>query len=392
VSSLGNLVFNLTVQAKVTSFYILQSASMHRFILPLFICIALALGCSSCLIGRFAWYNFSGITDYKIFPSRPLPASPTPFHFHQASGASRLGNARTLIDSLTTHTPTVALLIIRHDTLLYEGYFRNYQASSTVASFSVAKSFTSALIGIAISEGKIKSVEDKLVDYVPELKYTPGFERITLLHLLQMTSGIKSSEGYYSPFSMAAKTYYGRNLRTIIAHLKIAYAPGTRFSYQSINTQLLGLVLERATKQHITDYLKEKIWIPMGAEFEGSWSIDKKKNGLEKTFCCLNLKARDYAKFGRLYLHKGNWNGQQLVPASWVETSTRIDTTQGSAWYYQYQWWITHPKEANFTANGLHGQFIYVNPRRNLVIVRLGKSTGKGMNWHRTFERLASYF
>jgi len=363
------------------------------FLRKTLLCIAVVLLCSSCLVGRFAWYNFSNITDHRIFPSRPLPASAAPFRFTdaQAMGSEKLQNVNiSTLDSLLTHTPTVAFLIIRNDSLLFEKYYRNYEQSSTVASFSMAKSYTSALIGIAIHEGHIKSVNDRITDYLPELKNKKNFDKVTIRHLLQMTSGIRTNENYYSPFGTAAKIYYGRHLRRYIARLKMDHEPGTRFAYRSMNTQLLGLILQRATRQTVTDYFREKLWQPMGMEYDASWSIDKKKDGLEKTFCCINAKARDFAKFGRLYLQKGNWNGRSLVPARWVDESTRIDTTAGSVWYNQYQWWLTNKKQRNFMADGLHGQYIYVNPRKNLIIVRLGKQPGKGVTWHKVFEQLAA--
>ncbi len=364
---------------------------------PVFYRILLFLGvglvCSSCLVGRFVWYNFSGITDYKIFPSRSLPASTTPFRFTEVPDQSQaaLRNINLpYLDSLLIHTPTVAFLIIRNDSLLFEKYYHNYTQQSTVASFSMAKSYTSALIGIALQEGHIRSIDDSITAYIPELASRKGFNQITVRHLLQMTSGIRSSESYVLPFSSASKLYYGRKLRSYLSHLKIAYAPGTRFAYASINTQLLGLIVERATKKTVTDYMNEKIWKHLGMEYDASWSIDKKNNGLEKTFCCINAKARDFAKFGRLYLHKGSWNGQQLVPATWVETCTRIDTTAGAAWYYHYQWWHTTKRQNNLLANGFHGQYIYVNFSKNLVIVRLGKNPGKNVSWARVFEQLAA--
>ncbi|MDJ1499756.1 serine hydrolase [Xanthocytophaga agilis] len=363
-----------------------------RNIVKSLLLVIIFFNCTSCLVGRFVWYNFSNITDYKIFPSRPLPASPTPFHFIEAQHLSQKTfqhmKLQTL-DSLLENTPTVAFLIIRNDSILFEKYYRAYEKNSTVASFSMAKSYTSALIGIAISEGHIHSVNDKIIAYIPEFKDKKDFDKVTIRHLLQMTSGIKANESYYSPFGMAAKIYYGRNLRKYISRLKMDYEPGTQFAYRSINTQLLGLILERATHKNVTEYMNEKLWQPIGMEYDATWSIDKKKNGLEKTFCCINAKARDFAKFGRLYLHKGNWNGKQLIPAKWVEESTQIDTTQGSVPYYQYQWWFTNTKKGNFEANGFHGQYIYVNPSKNLIIVRLGKQPGKNVRWEQVFEQLA---
>lgn len=352
------------------------------------ILVVMMITLQSCLVGRFAWYNFSNITDYKIFPSRLLNKSTEPFRFTEAIKKERVGRARVYkIDSMAAANNSVAFLIIRNDSLVFERYYQSYEASSTVASFSMAKSYTSALIGAAIADGDIKSVEEPITNYVTELKSKKGFNDIKIKHLLQMTSGIKSSESYYNPLGQAAKLYYGRNLRGYLTRLKTDYAPGTKFEYRSVNTQLLGLIVERATKKNVTDYMNEKIWGYLGAEYEATWSIDKKNNGLEKTFCCINARARDFAKFGRLYLNHGNWNGQQLLPKQWIEESTTSDKKEGAVDYYGYQWWIS---EKGFYADGFHGQFVYVNRAKNLIIVRLGKSEGK-MPWPSFFDQLAEY-
>ena len=158
--------------------------------------------------------------------------------------------------------------------------------------------------------------------------------------------------------------------------MKLEIEPGDRFAYSSGSTQLLGLVLERALKNKtISSYLEEKIWQPLEMEFDASWSLDRKKNGLEKTFCCINARARDYAKIGRLYLNKGKWNDKQIVSENWVAQSTKIDTTNNSSLRYQYQWWLPS-QTGDFAAQGILGQYIYVNPEKNLIIVRLGKGVG----------------
>ena len=348
----------------------------------------LALLMQSCLVGRFVWYNFSNITDHKIFPSRPLVKSEAPFRFAEAPKKERIGKARVAkIDSMVAANNSVAFLIIRNDSILMERYYQQYDASSTVASFSMAKSYTSALIGAALSEGFIKSVEEPITNYLTELRGRKGFDQVSIRHLLQNTSGIKSSENYYNPLGQAAKLYYGRNLRGYLSRLKTDYAPGTKFAYRSVNTQLLGLIVERATKKNVTEYMNEKIWSYLGAEFGATWSIDKNKNGLEKTFCCINAKARDFAKFGRLYLNEGQWNGKQLLPKQWITESTTSIQKEGAVGYYGYQWWIS---QKGFYADGLHGQFIYVNRAKNLIIVRLGKSEGK-MPWPNFFDELSEY-
>jgi CubicO group peptidase (beta-lactamase class C family) len=254
----------------------------------------------------------------------------------------------------------------------------------------MAKSVTSILIGSAIDEGLIKSVDEPITNYIPELAKN-GFNKVTIKHLLQMTSGIKFNESYVNPFGDAASFYYGLNLRKEIGKMKLKTEPGKQFDYVSGNTQLLGLVLERSLKDKtITQFLQEKIWTPLGMEYDASWSIDRKKNGLEKTFCCLNARARDFAKIGRLYKNKGNWNGKQIVSQRWVEESTRLDTSEGSVNFYQYQWWLPTPNE-DFMAEGILGQFVYVNPTKDLIIVRLGKKEGKA-DWWSIFTSLAKAY
>src|SRR5690606_16489947 len=242
---------------------------------------------------------------------------------------------------------------------------------SIVPSFSMAKSVTSMLIGCAIADGLIGSVHDPVSRYIPEMAKN-GFNKVTIEHLLQMTSGLKFNEGYYNPFGEVATFYYGRGLEKATTRLKLEAEPGTRFNYVSGNTQILGLVLDRVLgNKTITEYLNEKIWQPIGMEYDASWSIDRKKDGIEKTFCCLNARARDFAKLGRLYLNDGNWQGKQLVPADWVRQSTRVDSSGASNKHYQYQWWLP-TLDGDFLAQGILGQYVYVNPSKNLVIVRLG--------------------
>jgi CubicO group peptidase (beta-lactamase class C family) len=350
----------------------------------------------SCQVSRFIVYNFAGIKDYKIFPSRTLKNDSIIFYFSQ-SKTEKIPELKTKskdknisFEDYLEINKTVAFLIIQNDTIKYEKYFNGYNKTSITTSFSAAKSIVSILIGCAIDDGLIKSVDEPIINYIPELKNN-NLSNVTIKHLLQMTSGIKFNESYFNPIGDASIFYYGRNLRRSISHMKGKSAPGEKFEYISGNTQLLGLILERALKtKTVTQYFQEKLWIPLGMEYEGSWSIDKNNNGLEKTFCCINARANDFAKIGRLYLNKGNWNGKQIVSESWVNESTKIDTTNGSKWYYQYQWWITN-KTGNFMANGFLGQFIYVCPSKNLIIVRMGKKEGK-IEWWRFLNSIADKY
>lgn len=359
------------------------------------VAIMLITTLDSCKVGRFVVYNFAGIKDYKIFPARNIEKGATTFYF-STTEKGRTPKQLSIegksypFEEYAGDNNTVAFLIIQNDTIQYEKYWEPYDETSIVASFSMAKSVTSILIGCAIDEKRIQSVDEPVTNYIPELKEN-GFDQVTIKHLLQMTSGLKYNEGYFNPFGNVATFYYGTNLRKAIEKLKLDKVPGTEFDYVSGNTQILGLILERALKdQTISDYLQEKLWKPLDMEFDATWSIDRKKNGLEKTFCCINARARDYAKIGRLYLNKGNWNGQQIVSKDWVAESTKLDTTDGSAWYYQYQWWLP-TKTGDFMAQGILGQYIYVHPEKNLIIVRLGKNEGKA-DWWTILARLGSAY
>jgi CubicO group peptidase (beta-lactamase class C family) len=346
---------------------------------------------TSCQVGRFVYYNFADIKDHQKFPSRALTADTLHYHFQTTHTGKFPAEINGIpIDQYLERNSTVAFLIIKNDTIQYEKYFKGYDKQSIVPSFSMAKSVTSILIGCAIDEGYIHSVDDPVTDYIPELAKN-GFEKVTIKHLLQMTSGIKFNESYINPFGDAASFYYGLNLRKQIEKMKLKSEPGETFEYVSGSPQLLGLILERSLKgQTITSYLQEKLWSPLGMEYDASWSLDRKENGLEKTFCCLNARARDFAKIGRLYQNKGNWNGQQIVSEQWVEESTKLDTTNGSADYYQYQWWLPTPNE-DFMAEGILGQFVYVHPSKDLIIVRLGKKLA-GEDWWNVFTSIAKTY
>ena len=344
---------------------------------------------SSCRIGRSIYYNTANITDYTIFPNREIKNDSTRiFYFKNGLKKNFISEIPDGIsfEKKLKKNKTVAFLVIHNDTIKYEKYFNKYNRESIVASFSMAKSFTSFLIGCAIDDGYINSVKDPVTRYIPELKEN-GFHQVTVENLLQMTSGLNFNESYFNPFGHAAAFYYGKNLEKSSLKLKLKNKPGESATYMSGNTQLLGLILHRALKgKTISKYLEEKLWSKIGMEFDTSWSLDKKEKGIEKTFCCLNARAIDFAKFGRLYLKKGNWNGKQIVSKDWVEKSIERDTLNGSSGNYQYQWWIPN-KKGDFMAKGILGQFVFVSPSENLVIVRLGKRKGT-LNWTKTFEKI----
>ncbi|MEO7080456.1 MAG: serine hydrolase [Flavobacteriales bacterium] len=371
---------------------------LHSRLRPALLLLACLL-LSGCKVGRFFIYNFADTNDHRKFPSRELPASPAPVHYAEAAKeknpktVGKKGEDIPLEDFLKDHK-TVAFLVIQRDTIVYERYFKGYDPSRIHTSFSMAKSVISMLIGCAIEDGMITGVDQLVTDFIPELREN-GFDKVTVEQLLQMTSGLKFNESYFNPFGDAATFYYGRRLYKSMARMKLKAEPGTHFEYQSGSSQLLGLVVERALRnandpRTITEYLNDKLWSPLGMEYPASWSIDQKKGGIEKTFCCINAPARDFAKLGSLYLHKGNWHGKQLISKEWVEQSTRVDTANGSAWYYQYQWWIPS-REGDFQAQGILGQYVYVDPSRDIVIVRLGTNHGN-VDWTSVFRNLAKAY
>lgn len=382
---------------------------------------------SSCHVGRFFIWNFADAKDYKKFPSRTIEKPAKSFQFVDApadTNTLRMPRSITIKDKKYNFeeameaTGTLAYIVIRNDSILYERYFDKYEESSIVPSFSVAKSFVSALMGIAIDEGYIKSVDEPITNYLTYLD-KEKFGNITIEHVLNMRSGIAFDEGYFNPFGDVAKYYYGKNLKKYINKQDIERAPDESFQYISLNTQILSLIVEKATGKTIDAYLEEKIWQPLGMEYDATWSIDSKKNGTVKAFCCINARARDFAKFGRLYLNNGNWNGKQIVPEDWVRRSTTFEENLNN-FTYSYQWWhtvdytlMTDTTQINglhrmtnreneqgevvehmaqpsgdFYAEGILGQFVYVYPEKNMIIVRLGKKYG-GMGWPRLAKIIA---
>ena len=347
----------------------------------------------------------SDINDYKRFPARLVANAAPRFDFQLPSAemhwryapvfesVTYLENGRYItqdFDEFLKETDTVAFLVIKDDFILYEGYFNGYNRDSTVTSFSVAKSFVSALVGIAIFEGYIGSVEDSITQYVPELlNKDPRYADITLRHLLSMSSGIRYEEKD-TPSSDGAITYYAPDLRLAAISSPIIDQPGRAFHYNNYNPLLLGLALERSTGRPVAQYLEEKLWMPLGMEAPGSWSLDSERNSFEKMESGINGRAIDFAKFGRLFLKRGNWNGDQLIPAEWVEESTRRDTTTDPAENYQYFWWLNCQVEAehHFFAAGKHGQYIYIVPAQDLILVRFGKADPYGW-WEELFARMA---
>jgi CubicO group peptidase (beta-lactamase class C family) len=355
---------------------------------------------------RAIFWRESDYKDLERFPAATVHNAPPTFHFnelpadnHYASQIEAIGNRSTNgspVDYLQS-SGTTAFLVIHDDELVYERYFNGYNERSLNTSFSMAKSFASALVGIAIDEGYIKRVDEPITNYIPELlEKDKRFRSITIRHLLTMTSGIKYEEGGDLPWSEDAddtKTYYATDLRELALNCQIEGEPGKYFEYNNYNPLLMGMILERATGMPVSHYMEEKLWKPAGMEADASWSLDSKKDGFEKMESGVNARARDFARFGMLFAKEGNVRGKQLISRGWVKESTRADTNTDPSLDYQYFWWVnTTDGKNHFSAQGNYGQYIYVAPEKDLVIVRLGKEEGeKGYGyWTDLFDELST--
>jgi CubicO group peptidase (beta-lactamase class C family) len=361
------------------------------------------------------WGN-ADVNDYRRFPAQELETGPSDFVFRRDLDQARVAalfEAQPEVDRLDeflASQDTQAFLVIQDDAILYENYFNGAARDSIVTSFSMAKSFLSALVGIAIGEGKIAGVDDPITTYLPELaERDPRFSRITIEALLRMSSGIRYQE---FPFLHGddAKTYYYPDLRTLaLEQTEVVGEPGRAFLYNNYHPLLLGLILERATGVPVAEYLQEKIWKPLGMEYPGSWSLDSTATGFPKLESGINARAIDFARFGRLYLNGGAWEGRQIVPAAWVAESTRMEPVADRGSYYPdefalpsaelrygYMWWGICRGEGgcDFAAEGNLGQMIYVSPRSRLIMVK--NSSGYGdLTWHQwddLFSRVAAAF
>ncbi len=270
---------------------------------------------------------------------------------------------------------TVAYLIIKNDSIFHEAYFDGYDQNSHSNSFSMAKSIVTSALGKAIMQGYIKNLDQKVTDFLPELKGAYASE-LTVGDLASMSSGLSWDENYYGAFSITTQAYFDTDLRNVMYGLEINDKPSQKFIYQSGDTQLLAMVLEKATHTSLSEYVSEVFWKPMGAENDALWQIDHKGDGIEKAYCCIASNARDFARFGKLYLQGGLWNGTEILPKEFIEKS--IHPRFNESPQYGYGWWLnTYMDKQMYYMRGHLGQFVIVVPEDNLIIVRLGHIKGE---------------
>ncbi len=388
---------------------------------------------TSCIAWRFVGHGAEGIDDFKTFPTDTVHAPQTAFAFAKAEGSVldtlRLTVARCnepitlrqMIDTLDSKHPSAGIVVVRNDTILFEHYRGMVAPDSHTTVFSVTKSVTSLLVGMAIDKGYIASVEDVVTKYLPELKTkAPEYQRLTIENLLDMRTGLAFNENYSSnPLSGMARLHYGRDIQRQIRQQKFKKEPDTRFEYNSMSTAIVGAILERATGRRYAELLEEWVWQPLGMERDALMNLDDRKHRFAKAYGGLSTVPRDLARLGRLYLHEGVWEGEQLVSRAWIDRSFSAERAAANGWYTNS--WRTVPARLNkegkkqfddpselpavmlaaheekgwpiermqvmqnedkswsvrvatdcFFAYGLHGQVLFVNPAKRVIAVYMG--------------------
>ncbi len=323
------------------------------------------LGAKVIEIGR----TTAGLEDYIHFEVRDIPKSdaPQPWALHQNYNSIA---ATETLQKLHQDHGTVAFLIIKNDSIWHEQYFDGFDNTSKTNSFSMVKTIVAASLAKAIEEGHVKSFDQKVKDFLPWLTGAYSDE-VTVGNLASMSSGLEWKEDYDNLLTITPRTYITRDIEGVMKTLPIIDAPGKRFVYQSGSTQLLSLALTAATGESISDLVRRYFWDPLGAHADANWRLDSAENGVEKSYCCFNSNARDYARFASLFKNNGVWNGSPLISNEYVQMSTTSQFENGDD--YGYGWWLgTHMGKRYFSMRGHNGQYAIVFPDDDVVVVRLG--------------------
>lgn len=350
-----------------------------KILLIVVICLGILVLIMPGYLRRALIYTNVGIDDYTIFENREIVASqPQELELHPFYNQLKWDNKYN--DEFFSYGP-IAFLILKDDCILLEDYYEEYGPESLSNSFSMAKSIVSLLIGIAIDEGKIKDVNQPVKDFLPDFEAAKSGE-LTIEHLLTMSSGLDWDEAYSSAFSITTKAYYGQDLEGLLKPLGLIEKPGVTNNYVSGNSQLLAMIINKATGKTVSEYASEKLWGPIGASHNALWSLDD-KDGIEKAYCCFNSNARDFARLGLLVLNEGNWHGKQIISSEYINKAT-----QAASWLkkpdgspvdnYGYQFWtINHRGHQIPYFRGILGQYIFIIKDYNAVVVRLGNKRAK---------------
>lgn len=342
-------------------------------------------------------------SDYKFFPYRVIAKSELPYNYeYDIDDAinslevmySVKGIIKTsTLDKLAKDNDTTSIIVVHGDKVVYEQYFNGYDRDSINTSFSTVKSIDSIMIGMAIDDGFITSETQPISDFIPEFK-NKEFGGITIKDLLMMRSNIKYQEGGLW-FGDNAKTYYYPDLRDLaLNHMENDKDYNGEFLYNNYHPLLLGIILERATGMSVSEYFRQKIWDKIGAESDASWSLDSEISGFEKMESGLNFKSIDFVKIGSMLLHRGKWNGETLVSEAWLDRSIiSRETLPGSPIGYQYMWYSFENGKGGYDyfAHGNHGQYLYISPENDTVIVRTGEEEGEPDTWIDVLYQIALY-
>ena len=370
---------------------------LARHVPAVVVAAALALlGGPGCVYARILYYNVPSLAAPGYFDARTVPPSPSPVPlrseppgdvFHLPPSDARYRS----FDDFLERNGTRAFLAIRDDRVVYERYFGGVGPTTLLPGFSVSKTVAALLVGCAVSDGLLGPVERRIADYVPEVRARPGYDRITIDELLRMTPGIDFAEASVN----GAVLYYATDLRDLLYSFDVRWEPGTRYLYGSISTEILwDLMRRRLGGETVSAYFARRVWDRLGAEHGASWSLDSAGSGAEKLFGGFNATARDHARLGLLYLHRGAFAGRRVVPEEWVDASLspdpiagRVRTTDGWVRRARYEWFLTIDGRAYF-AKGYSGQYVFVVPDRRTVFVRFGEGYGD-VDWCALFLRFA---
>jgi CubicO group peptidase (beta-lactamase class C family) len=337
-----------------------------------------ALCCiQGCTLVKTVIHNTADLDDHRIFANRAVATADAP------SGLRTLSRVPAFIaqlrvpdenggihdlDRYLDDTRTAAFVVMRDDRIVYERYARGFDERSLLNSFSIAKSIVGTLVGIAVSEGCLE-LDATVATYRRDFDGTP-YGAVTVRSLVTMTSGMGDAPSYLPG---RAQFYYGDDLRDVVTHSTPEARTGNGWRYSEADVQMLGFVLEAATGKSVSAYLAEKLWKPLGMESPALWALDR-EGGVEKAFCCISARARDFARFGRLYLEAGRWNGEQLVPAEWAARSVVRGIATHDGYLHQHLWWTPPGDQGDFYAYGHNGQYLYVNPASRTVIVKFSET------------------
>ncbi len=324
----------------------------------------------------FKGHTTAYLEDYKEFDNKPIDmGTPLPWPNHKNYNTVTVTE---ILKDINTTNQTIAYLIIKNDSIWFEKYYDGFNEDSRSNSFSMAKSYVSGLLGKAIMDGYIKGLDQPVGDFIPKFKEGKG-ATMTVGDLSSMASGTNWDEAYYSPFSITTRAYFDDDLEKVMLGLKVVDEPGKSYKYSSGDTQMLAMVIERATGKKMYDYLTESFWKPLGCENSTLWQVDSEAEDLVKAYCCIASNAKDFARFGKLYKDHGKWNGKQLLDSAFVAKSLKPRFDDGQE--YGYGWWLKNVGDKHFfMMRGHLGQYVIVEPNDNVIIVRLGHSKGINTN------------